>query len=153
MAYAMESAFPAGIMRYRKKPGKNAQDFGVETGAIGFFRFAINRKDIPPHIAGAIKWVSWLLIEVREMGGASNGHDLLEERHERAQRTKTRRQGNFRLDKREHEIRATIADEVPEPLIELRVSESSEQLASVLERLGDECGNLFRTAVPIGRVG
>lgn len=52
------------------------------------------------------------------------------------------------FDEGEHEVRATVVNEIPETLIELFVGEAGEQLAGTFEGVGYESCVAFGTVVP-----
>ena len=78
LADAVKRALSASVVRNGKQSWKHSQNLGIEFGAFWFFGFAVDGKDVPPHITCAVEWVGWLLVEVRQVWRTANGHDLLE---------------------------------------------------------------------------
>jgi hypothetical protein len=150
---AVQRALTDSIVGDDQETPQDDENFSVELRSARVIGATIDGEGIPPHITGTVERLCARFIEMRELRRAAHSHQLLEQRHERAQGTEADRRRCLEVvNEIVHEAGAATAEQIPESLLQLLVGETSQQLPRTLERLRDELTAVLGAALPLGCV-
>src|SRR5262249_52246288 len=96
--------------------------------SVWVLRLSCGRKDVPPHVAHAVKRTSPNFVEVRKVIGTPPGEQTIEQGRDCTDPSLPSRPGNSEFDQTEHVAGTSIADQVPKSLIDLGIRIRREDL-------------------------